>query len=157
MLKNYPIGVIFLKYLVYSLKQTGGKLFMNWKSFSIIALIFIIPMFAYAILSRGDMSMANKGAAGKPQIIKFTSTMCLDCKNLNGVVKEVYPKYSKQITLIEVPVQSDTAYNKQMIKKYNVTLVPTMVFLNAKGKKIARTEGSMDKTELERYMKELLK
>src|SRR5574344_699575 len=130
---------------------------MNWKNFTIIGLIFIIPMLAYAILSRSDMSIASKTTSTKKaQIIKFTSTMCLDCQKINGVMKQVYPTYSNKITLIEIHVQTDTPYNKQMIQKYNVTLVPTLVFINSNGKKIARTEGYLDKNQLTKYMKELV-
>lgn len=128
------------------------------KNFSIIALIFVVPLVAYMILTRPDASMANKApVANKAQIIKFTSAMCLDCKKLEKVVKEVYPAYSKKIVLTEVHVQTETPYTKQLVQKYNVTLVPTMVFIDTKGKTIAKTEGYMDKTQLEKYMKDLTK
>src|SRR5574344_2671419 len=113
-------------------------------------------MLAYAILSHSDATMASKSTSGKPQIIKFTSTMCLDCQKLNGVMKQVYPKYSDKLTLVEIHVQENTDFNKEMIKKYNVTLVPTMVFINSKGNKKARTEGFMNKSQLEKRMKDLI-
>lgn len=81
--------------------------------------------------------------------------MCLDCKKLSGVFKEVYPKYSDKIALVEVQVQNNDDYTKKLVEKYNVTLVPTLVFLDSKGKKIAKTEGFMEKEKLEKYMKEL--
>lgn len=127
------------------------------KNFSIITLIFVVPLVAYFLLTKSDMTYANKaGETGKPQIIKFTSAMCLDCKKLGGVLKEVYPKYNKKITLIEINVQDTNDYTKQQIEKYNVTLVPTMIFLNAKGKKVAKTEGFVEKDKLDKYMKDLI-
>lgn len=126
------------------------------KNFSIITLIFVIPLVAYFILSRPDASFANKTTeAGKPQIIKFTSLMCLDCKKLNTVIKEVYPKYSDKITLIEVHVQDENDYTKKQIDKYNVTLVPTMILLNSKGQKVNKIEGFIEKDKLDKLMKEL--
>lgn len=126
------------------------------KNFSIITLIFVVPLVAYFFLTKGDMSYAQKAAdANKPQVIKFTSTMCLDCKKLEKVLKEVYPKYSSKVTLVEVHVQDNNEFTKKQIEKYNVTLVPTMVFVNAKGKKIARTEGYMNNAQLDKYMKAL--
>lgn len=127
------------------------------KNFSIIALIFVVPLLAYMILTKGDVSSANKAAdANKPQIIKFTSLMCLDCKKLDKVIKEIYPKYSEKIVLIEVPVQNENEFTKKQVEKYNVTLVPTLIFLDSKGKKIRRTEGFVEKNELEKYMKDLI-
>lgn len=133
--------------------KLGGK---NMRNFSIIALIFVVPLLAYMILTKGDVSSANKTIdANKPQIIKFTSLMCLDCKKLDKVLKELYPKYSEQIILIEVPVQTESEFTKTQIQKNNVTLVPTLVFIDSKGKKVRRTEGFVEKDTLEKYMKEL--
>jgi len=127
------------------------------KNFSIITLVIVLPLIAYFLMSKPDVSLASKVIdTNKPQIIKFTSLMCLDCKKLDKVFKEVYPKYSNKITLIEVPVQSETDYTKSQVEKYNVTLVPTLVFINAKGKKVLKTEGFVEKTQLQDHMKELI-
>lgn len=129
---------------------------MKFKNFTIITLIFVVPLVAYMILSKPDANLASKSTTGnKAQIIKFTSLMCLDCKKLEGVIKEVYPKYSNKITLTEVHVQDENDYTKTQIQKYNVTLVPTLIFLNSKGKKVLKTEGFVEKAKLEKLMKEL--
>lgn len=129
---------------------------MKFKNFTIITLIFVVPLVAYMILSKPDASLANKSTtANKAQIIKFTSLMCLDCKKLEGVIKEVYPKYSNKITLTEIHVQDENDFTKTQIQKYNVTLVPTLIFLNSKGKKVLKTEGFVEKAKLEKLMKEL--
>lgn len=129
---------------------------MRFKNFSIITLIFVVPLIAFMLLSKPDASMASKTVIpNKPQIIKFTSLMCLDCKKLGNVMKEVYPKYSKKITLVEIQVQNEDEFTKQQVAKYNVTLVPTMIIINSKGKKIAKIEGFVEKEKLEKIMKEL--
>lgn len=129
---------------------------MKFKNFSIITLIFVVPLVAYMILSKPDASLADKASvANKPQIIKFTSAMCLDCKKLGSVMKEVYPKYSDKINLIEIQVQNNDEYTKKQIEKYDVTLVPTMIIINSKGKKLAKYEGFVEKNKLEKIMKEL--
>lgn len=129
---------------------------MKFKNFSIITLIFVLPIIAYFILSKPDASLATKTEnTNKPQIIKFTSLMCLDCKKLGVVIKEVYPKYSEKINLIEIQVQNDDEYTKKQVEKYNVTLVPTLIILNAKGKKLNKIEGFVEKEKLEKLMKDL--
>ncbi|MFA7658565.1 MAG: thioredoxin domain-containing protein [Candidatus Gastranaerophilaceae bacterium] len=129
---------------------------MRFKNFSIITLIFVVPIVAYMILSKPETSFANKTVdANKPQIIKFTSLMCLDCKKLDKVMKEVYPAYSDKITLVEVQVQNEDDYTKKQVQKYDVTLVPTLIFINSKGKKVSKTEGFLERERLEKYMKEL--
>jgi len=129
---------------------------MKFKNFSIITLIFVVPLIAYMVLSKPDMSYANKaGGANKPQIIKFTSLMCLDCKKLSDVMKDVYPKYSDKITLVEIQVQNNDDYTKKQVEKYNVTLVPTLIVIDSKGKKLSKLEGFIEKERLEKIMKEL--
>ncbi len=126
------------------------------KNFSIITLIFVIPLVAYMLLSKPDVSFANKVTdANKSQIIKFTSLMCLDCKKLDKVMKEVYPNYSDKIALTEIQVQNEDAYTKKQIDKYNVTLVPTLIIINSKGKKLSKIEGFVEQEKLEKLMKEL--
>lgn len=129
---------------------------MKFKNFSIITLIFVVPIIAYILLAGPDASLAKKVTiANKPQIIKFTSLMCLDCKKLSTVMKEVYPKYSDKITLVEVQVQNNDEYTKKQIEKYNITLVPTIITINSKGKKISKIEGFIEKEKLDKIMKDL--
>lgn len=129
---------------------------MKFKNFIIITLIFVVPLLAYMILAKPDASLANKNGTGnKPQIIKFTSLMCLDCKKLGGVMKEVYPKYKDQITLIEIQVQNNDEFTKKQVEKYNVTLVPTVVLVDSNGKKVGKYEGFIEKDKLDKLLKDL--
>lgn len=129
---------------------------MKFKNFIIILLIFAVPIIAYAALSRNEASFAKKNMdVNKPKIIKFTSLMCLDCKKLGNVFKEVYPKYSDKITLVEVQVQNNDDFTKKQVEKYNITLVPTIILLNSKGKKLQKIEGFVDKDKLDKLMDKL--
>lgn len=124
---------------------------------TIIALIFIVPILAYTILTKGDVNSANSSIdANKAKIIKFTSLMCLDCKRIGKELKKVYPKYSDDIELIEVQVQNNDSFTQGQVKKYNVTLVPTLIFIDKNGKKVRRTEDYVDENQLDKYMKELI-
>ena len=128
---------------------------MNYKNFTIIALIIALPLLAFFILSSRNESLAQKSnSTEKPQIIKFTSLMCLDCKRLNEVMVKVYPKYSEDIILTEVQVQNNDKYTNDQIAKYNVSLVPTMILLDKKG--IEKIEGFLPEKDLENKMKAML-
>ncbi len=125
------------------------------KNAIIISLIFIIPLLAYMLLTVSNSSTAKTTEAGKPQIIKFTSAMCLDCQTMNKVFKEIFPKYQGKITLTEIQVQDRNSFNEEQIKKYNVTLVPTIILLNSKGQQVKRIEGAIPKQEMDNYLKGL--
>lgn len=127
------------------------------KNIITILLILIVPMFAYWLLSTPDAenSTTVAEASNKPQIIKFTSAMCMDCQTMNQIMKEVYPAYKDKITLIEIPVQDKTSFNESQIKKYNVTLVPTIILLDSSGRQVKRIEGAIEKDVMESYLQGL--
>ena len=127
------------------------------KNIIIVLLVLILPIFAYMFLSssKDDNSMSVNAQTTKPQIIKFTSEMCLDCQTMNKIMKEVYPAYKDKITLTEIQVQDNKPSTQEWIKKYNVTLVPTIILKNSKGEQVRRIEGAVDKNVFEGYLKGL--
>lgn len=126
------------------------------KNIIIILIIFIVPLAAYRILSTNEAHQAGQsGSTGKSQIIKFSALMCAECKKLDGALHEVYPKYKDKIDLVKIQVQNEDNYTKEQVKKYNITLTPTMILLDSKGNKIDKIEGFVEKPQLEKMMKEL--
>ncbi len=125
------------------------------KNILIISLIFIIPIVAYFVLTNSSKTTATTEETGKPQVIKFTSAMCLDCQTMNELFKEIWPNYQDKIVLTEIQVQNRDQLADEKIKKYNVTLVPTIIMLNSDGEQAKRVEGAIPKEELEKYLQEL--
>lgn len=126
------------------------------KNLITILLVFAVPIIAYMALTRSNATTAKTtDTANKPQVIKFTSTMCLDCQKMNQVFKEIFPKYEGKIILTEIPVQDGTSFTNSQIEKYNVTLVPTIILLDATGKQIKRIEGAIEQEEMDNYLKGL--
>ena len=126
------------------------------KNAIIITLIFAIPLFAYMFLTASNSSTAQTAQTGKPQVIKFTSAMCLDCQTMNNIFKEIFPKYEDKIVLTEIQVQDKNSFNDDQIKKYNVTLVPTIILLNSVGQQVKRFEGAVSKEEMDNCIKGLV-
>lgn len=127
------------------------------KNIITVLLVLIVPIVAYILMNNSNsdvVSMADASAA-KPQIIKFTSSMCLDCQTMNKLMKEIYPKYQDKVVLTEISVQDGKAFTNEQIKKYNVTLVPTMIFLDSNGQQVKRTEGAISQEELVQCMEGL--
>lgn len=125
------------------------------KNIIIISLIFAIPLMLYMALTASNSTTAKTTETGKPQVVKFTSAMCLDCQTMNKVFKEIFPKYNGKIILTEIQVQDKNSFSEEQIKKYNVTLVPTIVLLNSDGRQVKRIEGAVPKEQMDRYLQEL--
>ena len=125
------------------------------KNVIIISLIFAIPLMAYMALTASNSTTAQTTQAGKSEVIKFTSAMCLDCQTMNKIFKEIFPKYENKIVLTEIQVQDKNSFNEEQIKKYNVALVPTIVLLNSKGQQVKRIEGAVTKEQMDSYLQGL--
>ena len=119
------------------------------KNTIIILLIFAIPLITYFMLTFSNVTTAKTPTEGKPQVVKFTSQMCLDCQTMNNIFKDIFPKYKDKIVLTEIQVQNKSLYNKSMIKKHNVTLVPTIILIDSDGKIVKRIEGAIPASEMD--------
>lgn len=128
---------------------------MDKKTILTILAILIIPILAFFGLTFKQDIYNVAQASGKPTIIKFTSTMCLECQEINKTFKQIFPKYQDSINYTEVIVDSRKDMNNNLIKKYNVTLVPTVIMLNSDGTQSKRIESAIPAAELERDIKGL--
>ena len=119
---------------------------MTRKSIITILAIIILPLLAFWALTWNKDSTAIADT-NLPQIIKFSSSMCLECKEVEKIFNEILPKYKDKVSYTAVIVDSRKDMNNKLIKKYNVTLVPTVVMLDSNGKECKRFEGAAQKEE----------
>ena len=127
---------------------------MNKKSIITILAIIILPLLAFWGLSWNKDATALADS-NLPQIIKFSSSMCLECKEVEKIFNEIMPKYKDKVSYTAIVVDSRKDMNNKLIKKYNITLVPTVVMLDSNGKECKRFEGAVEKEEYEEVIKGL--
>lgn len=120
------------------------------KNLITVLLVLFLPLAAYIFMTHFGNTPVNVADAvvNKPQLIKFTSTMCLDCQEMNKILKEIYPQFQDRISLIEYNVQDNMDSTNEQIKKYNVTLVPTIILINSSGAQVKRIEGAIPKEDM---------
>ncbi len=121
----------------------------------IILLILIVPLVVYFALSRSSGTAVVEAQVNQPQMIKFASRMCYDCQRLEKVLQAVYPEFRDKVILTEITVQDNSSSVQNMIKKYNVKLVPTSIFIDKNGDIKARVEGYMDENTLKNHLEEI--
>lgn len=123
-----------------------------------ILLIFIMPVLLYTALKSPEQNTQGNAAiaANLPKVIDFSSTMCMECKELKKTLDVVEPKYENKIIFEKVNVNSGDSFSSGKVQKYGVRVVPTLIFLDKKGNVVRKTEGSMPQSQLEKYLKELL-
>lgn len=128
---------------------------MNKKSLFTILAILILPVIAFFGLTRSQNNSVVAEVNGRPQIIKFSSTMCSECKEVEKVLGELMPKYQDKIAYTEIIVDSRDDMKNKLIKKYNVQMVPTIIMLNSDGTQSARIESAIPAEEMDIYIRGL--
>ena len=124
------------------------------KNWIIVLLVFAIPLGLYAYLESNSQSTVAKEEVSmnntqKPRVIKFYSPMCADCKKISNEMVGVVEDYKDAVTFEEINVSEQTDKNKALIKKYKITLVPTLVFESKDGKMFKKVEGFIEDDEIE--------
>ncbi len=125
------------------------------KNLTIILMIFIIPLIGYFCLSQRSASNVTVATTTRPQLIKFTSNMCSECRRVEPVVNAVVKKHQDTVQYIAIPVQVNNKYNNEMMSKYNVTLVPTIIILDKDKHVVKRIEGYVDAKTLDGYLRKV--
>jgi len=87
-----------------------------------------------------DAALQKARATQKPIMIDFFATWCGPCKMLDA---EIYPAPAvvtegQNFVSVKVDVDKETA----AAQKYNISAMPTIVFLSASGQEIHRVEGA---------------
>ena len=127
------------------------------KKLATILLNILVPLGIYWGLTRDkEITVLPTIANSNPEIIKFSSPMCYECQELEKVFQEVYPGLANKISLRKIDVTQKDKTTNQLIKEYDVKLVPTCIFKNSDGNVIRKTEGNIQPRILENYMKEQL-
>ena len=123
-----------------------------------IIMILVLPVTVYSLLkSPSNMNTAVMAATQKPTVLEFSAPLCSECLKLQKVLNEVEPKYKKHIVFHKINTSSCSKEESKEMKKYNIRVVPTMIFLDKNGKFVMKTEGSMSKDKLVEYLDKLEK
>ena len=123
-----------------------------------IIAILVLPVTVYSLLkSPSNMNTAVMAATQKPTVLEFSAPLCSECLKLQKVLDEVEPSYKKQVVFHKINTSDCSRDESREMKKYNIKVVPTMVFLDKNGKFVAKTEGSMNREKLVEYLDKLEK
>ena len=126
------------------------------KALMIILGIIVLPLLFLYILGSDDGSDIAVAEAGKPQIIKFTSTTCYECQKINKIFKELLPSYGGKYAYKELVLDRGLDFkDSELVEKYNVKVVPTVILLNSDGSFYKKIEGAPTKSNLDSYIRGL--
>jgi thioredoxin 1 len=89
--------------------------------------------------------------SGRPSVVDFGSSRCVPCIQLRPVLREVKDAHSGRINVLYLEVSD----HRDLVLRYKVQLVPTVVFFDAKGQEARRKMGFMDREAIEGVLRDL--
>ena len=82
---------------------------------------------------------------GIPRMLEIGSVGCRSCASMVPVMEALERDYAGKLSVEFYDIQSDTS----LISRYNITSMPTHIFLDADGNEVARLEGCITMEEIE--------
>ena len=81
-------------------------------------------------------------AAGKPTVVEFGANNCVSCREMKPVLNAL--TQDTRIAVADVDILKERGY----ISRYQIRLMPTQVFYNAKGEETGRHMGKISGEEI---------
>ena len=81
---------------------------------------------------------------GKPMIVDFSATWCGPCRQLKPIFEELAEEFRDRITFLTI----DTDENPELAQAYNVTGIPTLIFINKDGQIQDTISGFQNRDQL---------
>lgn len=81
--------------------------------------------------------------------LELGADRCIPCREMQPIMKEIAAAFPDRVQVIFYDVWKDSA----PAEKYGIQLIPTQVFLDQKGKEIARHVGLFPKEEILELLK----
>jgi thiol:disulfide interchange protein len=87
------------------------------------------PVSAASLESQLDQALKD----GRPTFVFLHSLDCIPCKEMMGVVADVYPSFQESVVLIDVDIYKQG--NENIMRREQLQSIPTLVFYDTTGKR----------------------
>lgn len=108
----------------------------------ILAGVVLLLVAIFAFKSGNNSTVASSSlesqlddalAAKRPTFVFLHSLDCIPCKEMMGVVAEVYPEFQDTVVLIDVDVYDKN--NQNILRRERLQSIPTLVFYDSQGRR----------------------
>ena len=86
-----------------------------------------------------------------PALIDLGAGKCIPCKLMAPILEELKNEYAGSMKVEVIDVEK----NKEMIRKYNIRVIPTQTFYDSSGRELFRHEGFYSKGDILRKWKDI--
>jgi len=121
----------------------------TWLTFSVLSILFFISISGISGCSdsseqSGRENTPSQKAASKeivstqlPRLLDLGSVYCKPCKKMAPILDSLEIAYKGKAEIRFIDIKQD----KQVARKYGITMIPTQIFFDAEGKEVYRHIG----------------
>lgn len=88
----------------------------------------------------------------QPLVVNVGAAACVPCRLMAPVLERAARRYEGRARVLVVDIRT----NREALKTYGVRILPTQIFFNAAGERVATHEGFLSEAELTRAIDELV-
>lgn len=121
---------------------------------TIVAVVACCASLVTSIVVAADTPVANPSPAtiaAIPRLIDLGAGRCIPCKMMAPILEDLKKEYAGRMTVEFI----DVWQNPDAGKQYEIKMIPTQIFYDAKGKEIFRHEGFFSKEDILKKWKQL--
>lgn len=121
------------------IRKTPQKGISSWLVIGGIALILVAIYFINqgstdpSRLTSLEVELDQALSEGRPTFVFLHSLECIPCKEMMGVVADVYPEFQDSVVLIDVDIYDKN--NANILRRENLQSIPTLVFYDSNGQR----------------------
>lgn len=106
---------------------------------------------AYASEPR-TVEPVREARAARPLVVNVGAAACVPCRLMAPVLERAARRYEGRARVLVIDIRT----NREALKTYGVRVLPTQIFFNAAGERVATHEGFLSEAELTRAIDELV-
>ncbi len=108
--------------------------------------------FSLCTIAQAQKKPRSTSSADVPAItfVELGSVNCIPCKAMQPVMKSIEQKYGNQVRVVFYDVWKDD--QRKYAAQYSIRVIPTQVFLDAKGAEIMRHEGFFPEKDIDAFL-----
>lgn len=117
---------------------------------TILLLSLLVATAARAELPSATATAINQAlVSGKPTVIDLGARSCQQCKKMAPILESLATEYKGKAAVLFIDVSRDSA----SADRFQVRMIPTQIFFDARGRETKRHIGFMDKATIVRELK----
>jgi thiol-disulfide isomerase/thioredoxin len=116
----------------------------NWKMIALIAVLLAVwAGIMFKNWHEGHVVLSDKFDPALPTLMELGTSWCPGCRTMKPVMKDLQDSYGGfNVKYVDVDA------NEAMAAKYEVNVIPLIVFLDPQGKTLYKQEGTMSRAAI---------